>query len=162
MKIRRHTALTLLFATLLAACGGSDTRGDPGSAPDVAATADGEVKAVDRLGMRSYFAIPYNGKYYLSFPQGAAHSYDLQYLYNLQDLGNEERRALQAAMSRYWTNFARTGNPNNGGDVPANWPAFTGPDKVLGLDVASGGGVKALGSFEADHKCAAPWSMVTF
>ncbi len=24
-----------------------------------------------------------NGKYYLSFPQGAAHSYDLQYLYNL-------------------------------------------------------------------------------
>jgi para-nitrobenzyl esterase len=34
-----------------------------------------------------------NGKYYLSFPQGAAHSYDLQYLYNLQDLGNEERRA---------------------------------------------------------------------
>jgi para-nitrobenzyl esterase len=103
-----------------------------------------------------------NGKYYLSFPQGAAHSYDLQYLYNLQDLGNEERRALQAAMSRYWTNFARTGNPNNGGDVPATWPAFTGPDKVLGLDVTSGGGVKALGTFEADHKCTAPWSMVTF
>jgi para-nitrobenzyl esterase len=103
-----------------------------------------------------------NGKYYLSFPQGAAHSYDLQYLYNLQDLGNEERRALQAAMSRYWTNFARTGNPNNGGEVPATWPAFTGADKVLGLDVASGGGVKALGTFEADHKCAAPWSTVTF
>jgi para-nitrobenzyl esterase len=103
-----------------------------------------------------------NGKYYLSFPQGAAHSYDLQYLYNLQDLGNDERRALQAAMSRYWTNFARTGNPNNGGDVPVDWPAFTGPDKVLGLDVASGGGVKALGTFEADHKCAAPWSIVTF
>ena len=46
--------------------------------------------------------------------------------------------------------------------MPANWPAFTGPDKVLGLDVASGGGVKALGSFEADHKCAAPWNVVTF
>jgi para-nitrobenzyl esterase len=103
-----------------------------------------------------------NGKYYLSFPQGAAHSYDLQYLYNLQDLGNEERRQLQAAMSRYWTNFARTGDPNNGGGVPANWPAFTGPDKVLGLDVASGGGVKALGTYAADHKCSAPWSMVTF
>jgi para-nitrobenzyl esterase len=103
-----------------------------------------------------------NGKYTLSFPQGAAHSYDLQYLYNLQDLGNEERRQLQAAMSRYWTNFAHTGDPNKGGDVPANWPAFTGADKVLALDVASGGGVKPLGTFEADHKCAAPWSMVSF
>jgi para-nitrobenzyl esterase len=103
-----------------------------------------------------------NGKYYLSFPQGAAHSYDLQYLYNLQDLGNAERRQLQEAMSRYWTNFARTGDPNKGGDVPANWPAFTGSDKVLGLDVTSGGGVRQLATYEADHKCAAPWKVVTF
>jgi para-nitrobenzyl esterase len=104
-----------------------------------------------------------NGSYYLSFPQGAAHSYDLQYLYNLGDLGNDERRALQTAMSRYWTNFAKTGNPNTGGEVPASWPAFTGPSTVLGLDVASGGGVKALSSFEADHKCATAWgSIVTF
>jgi para-nitrobenzyl esterase len=103
-----------------------------------------------------------NGKYYLSFPQGAAHSYDLQYLYKLQDLGNEERRQLQAAMSRYWTNFARTGDPNKGDSVVAAWPAFTGPDQVLGLDVASGGGVKALATFEADHKCKAPWSVVSF
>lgn len=104
-----------------------------------------------------------NGNYYLSFPQGAAHSYDLQYLYNLGDLRNDERRALQTAMTRYWTNFAKTGNPNSGGTVPADWPAFTGPDKVLALDVASGGGVKALSSFEADHKCASAWnSIVTF
>jgi para-nitrobenzyl esterase len=103
-----------------------------------------------------------NGKYYLSFPQGAAHSYDLQYLYKLQDLGNEERRQLQAAMSRYWSNFARTGDPNKGDSVVAAWPAFTGPDQVLGLDVASGGGVKALATFEADHKCKAPWSVVSF
>ena len=103
-----------------------------------------------------------NGKYYLSFPQGAAHSYDLQYLYNLHALANDEQRQLQAAMSRYWTNFARTGDPNKGSAVTASWPAFTGPDKVLGLDVTSGGGVQPLASFEADHKCAAPWSVVTF
>jgi len=103
-----------------------------------------------------------NGKYYLSFAQGPAHTYDLQYLYNLHDLGNDERRALQTAMSAYWTNFARTGNPNQGGTVAADWPAFTGPDKVLGLDVASGGGVKTLSTFEADHKCVKPWSVVTF
>jgi para-nitrobenzyl esterase len=103
-----------------------------------------------------------NGSYFLSFPQGAAHSYDLQYLYNFGDLGNDERRQLQTAMSRYWTNFARTGNPNTGAEVPANWPSFTGPDKILGLDVASGGGIKQLNTFEADHKCTSVWSMVTF
>ena len=104
-----------------------------------------------------------NGNYYLSFPQGAAHSYDLQYLYNLGDLGNAERRELQTAMTRYWSNFAKSGNPNTGGEVPANWPAFTGPSTVLGLDVASGGGVKTLTTFDADHKCTSAWnSVVTF
>ena len=103
-----------------------------------------------------------DGRYYLSFQQGAAHSYDLQYLYNLGDLGNDERRQLQAAMTRYWTNFAKSGNPNTGGDVPANWPAFTGPANVLALDVASGGGVTQLASFEADHKCGTAWTLVTF
>ena len=105
-----------------------------------------------------------NGNYYLSFPQGAAHSYDLQYLYNLGDLGNAERRELQTAMTRYWSNFAKSGNPNTGSDVPANWPAFTAAaPTVLALDVASGGGVKALTSFDADHKCSTAWnSVVTF
>jgi para-nitrobenzyl esterase len=103
-----------------------------------------------------------NGVYYLSFPQGAAHSYDLQYLYNLGDLGNDERRQLQTAMTRYWTNFATTGNPNNGGVVPANWPAFTGPDRLLGLDVASGGGVGTLSTYDANHQCSGAWGIVTF
>jgi para-nitrobenzyl esterase len=103
-----------------------------------------------------------NGKYTLSFQQGAAHSYDLQYLYNLGDLGNDERRQLQTAMTRYWTNFAKTGNPNTGGDVAANWPAFTGPTNVLALDVASGGGVTQLTSFDSDHKCTLAWGIVTF
>ena len=103
-----------------------------------------------------------NGRYYLSFQQGAAHSYDLQYLYNLGDLGNDERRQLQTAMTRYWTNFAKSGNPNTGGDVPANWPAFTGPANVLALDVTFGGGVTQLNSYEADHKCSTAWTAVTF
>jgi para-nitrobenzyl esterase len=105
-----------------------------------------------------------NGNYYLSFPQGAAHSYDLQYLYNLGDLGNAERRELQTAMTRYWSNFAKTGNPNTGGDVPANWPALTATNStVLALDVASGGGVKALSTFDADHQCTTAWGrIVTF
>lgn len=103
-----------------------------------------------------------NGRYYLSFAQGAAHSYDLQYLYQLNDLGNDERRQLQTSMTIYWTNFAKTGNPNTGGNVPATWPAFTGPGTLLALDVASGGGVTALRTFEADHRCSSAWPVVTF
>lgn len=103
-----------------------------------------------------------NGIYYLSFPQGAAHSYDLQYLYHLGDLGNDERRQLQASMTRYWTNFAKTGNPNNGGAAPVNWPAFSGPGQLLGLDVASGGGVQVSSSYETAHQCATAWPFVTF
>lgn len=101
-----------------------------------------------------------NGRYTLSFPQGAAHSYDLQYLYRLNDLASDEQRQLQAAMTRYWSNFARTGDPNTGADVPAAWPPFTGPDRVLGLDVASGGGVRLLTTFEADHRCGGVWGPV--
>ena len=103
-----------------------------------------------------------NGKYFLSFPQGAAHTNELQYLYNQHELANDEQRQLQIAMTRYWTNFARTGDPNNGPAVPTAWPVFTGTDKVLGLDVASGGGVKVFGTYETDHKCANPWGVVTF
>jgi len=102
-----------------------------------------------------------SGKYYLSFGQGAAHSYELQYLYNLRDLQNDEHRALRDAMSAYWTAFARTSDPNQGSGQPA-WPAFTGPDKVLGFDVASAGGIKVLdGSFDTAHKCSSVWTMLT-
>jgi para-nitrobenzyl esterase len=65
-------------------------------------------------------------------------------------------------MTRYWTNFAKSGNPNTGGDVPATWPAFTGPANVLALDVVSGGGVTQLNTFETDHKCGTAWTAVTF
>lgn len=98
----------------------------------------------------------------VSIPQGAGHSYEIQYLFNLRDLQNDERRALQTAMSRYWTNFARSSNPNTGGQVPVTWPALTAPDKILGFDVTSGGGIRELATFEADHKCATVWGMLTF
>ena len=102
-----------------------------------------------------------NGSYALSFPQGAAHSYELQYLFNLNDLQNDERRALQSAMTQYWTNFAKTGNPN-GGTLPA-WGGFdTGV--VQALDVASGGGVtsRTAAQFTAQHQCATAWTALTF
>ncbi|WP_448131394.1 carboxylesterase/lipase family protein [Stutzerimonas chloritidismutans] len=103
-----------------------------------------------------------SGNATISTPQGAGHWYEIQYLFNLRDLGNAERRALQDAMTTYWTNFARSGNPNTGNQVPTAWPAFTSGSTVLGLDVASGGGIKPLTTFEQDHKCATVWPMLTF
>lgn len=111
---------------------------------------------------RDRTAIPSIGRNVVSFNQGAGHSYELQYLFNLRDLETAEHRDLQNAMSRYWTNFARTGNPNEGDPVAATWPAFTGPGKVLGLDVASAGGIRELNTFETDHKCNTAWTSLTF
>ncbi len=100
----------------------------------------------------------------ISFAQGAAHSYELQYLFNLRALPTAEQRALQAAMSGYWANFARSGDPNAGGaSVPAAWPAYGSSGAVLGLDVASTGGVAPLAaSYGSAHRCDSVWTTLTF
>jgi para-nitrobenzyl esterase len=69
--------------------------------------------------------------------------------------------ALASAMATYWTNFARSGNPNGTG-VPT-WADFSA-GAVLGLDVASGGGIAPLTSaaFATAHKCDTTWSVLTF
>ncbi len=97
----------------------------------------------------------------VGFPQGAGHSYEIQYLFNLRDLGNPERNALQQTMSSYWTNFARNGNPNATGLV--QWPEL-GSGNFLALDVTSGGGVTTMpvAAFSAQHKCQTAWSALTF
>lgn len=103
-----------------------------------------------------------NGAYTLSFPQGAAHSYELQYLFNFGSLKTDEQRALQTTMSTYWTNFARTGDPSRGAGVPA-WGRFDS-GAVQGLDVASDGGVTArtAAAFSAQHQCATAWTALAF
>jgi len=102
-----------------------------------------------------------DGKYPLSLQQGAAHAAELPYLFNMHDMQNDERTALQTAMSRYWVNFARTGNPNGNG-VPA-WGDFAS-GTVQKLDIASDGGVAPMpaSTFAAEHKCDGVWKGLTF
>ena len=59
--IRFPTILALAGLSVLAAYGGSDNDSSSNNqgAPAVATTVAGQVQAVDRLGMRSYFGIPF-------------------------------------------------------------------------------------------------------
>uniref|UniRef100_A0A8D2DYE9 Carboxylic ester hydrolase n=1 Tax=Sciurus vulgaris TaxID=55149 RepID=A0A8D2DYE9_SCIVU len=49
------------------------------------------------------------------------------------DEATEEEKKLSRTMMKYWTNFARTGNPNGEG-VP-NWPIYDKQEQYLVLDV---------------------------
>ncbi len=115
---------------------------------------------------RDQTAIPllgyFNGTYVLSLPQGAAHASELPYLFNMAVVAqNDEQKALQATLSTYWTNFARTGNPN-GSDLPL-WSGHE-QKTMQALDVASGGGVKAMpvDAFLDQHHCRTAWAKQTF
>ncbi|XP_066057512.1 bile salt-activated lipase-like isoform X3 [Chamaea fasciata] len=73
---------------------------------------------------------------------GADHADDLQYVFGkpfATPLGYwPKHRTVSKAMIAYWTNFARTGDPNQGhSDVPVSWPAYTSKGKYY-LDINSG------------------------
>ncbi|KAM3660256.1 bile salt-activated lipase-like [Ammospiza maritima maritima] len=70
---------------------------------------------------------------------GADHMDDLQYVFGkpfATPLGYwPKHRTLSKAMIAYWTNFARSGDPNIGhSDVPVSWPAYTDKSKYY-LDI---------------------------
>jgi para-nitrobenzyl esterase len=61
-----------------------------------------------------------------NIPKGLTntHHSEVQYVFGLP-AGNftGKDRALSEAIQQYWTNFAKTGNPNKSGDLP-EWPEF--------------------------------------
>ncbi|XP_064250092.1 bile salt-activated lipase-like [Passer domesticus] len=70
---------------------------------------------------------------------GADHMDDLQYVFGkpfATPLGYwPKHRTVSKTMIAYWTNFARTGDPNKGhSDVPVSWPAYTNNGKFY-LDI---------------------------
>ena len=60
------------------------------------------------------------------FPTGASHGSELNYLFDAAGGPayklTEAQEALAAQLRRYWTNFARTGNPNSDGTTA--WPQW--------------------------------------
>ncbi len=72
---------------------------------------------------------------------GAFHSDDIEYVFGTLNARNiaawrPEDRALSEQIEQYWTNFARTGNPNGTG-LPT-WPTYAPPEwDVMHLDATS-------------------------
>ena len=78
---------------------------------------------------------------------GAYHSGDLAYVFNnvgkTGDFWQEEDFTMARTMSGYWTNFAKTGNPN-GANLP-NWAGYTPQDhstQLLSKQVKTVAGAK--------------------
>jgi para-nitrobenzyl esterase len=93
-----------------------------------------------------------------SFPLGAAHSTELQYVFGKVPFLDTTppftpgQSALSAQMMGYWTRFAATGDPN-GGAAP-HWPRFSGGRPQL-QELRPGATAPESGAtFAGAHRCA--------
>jgi para-nitrobenzyl esterase len=91
-----------------------------------------------------------------NFPYGSFHASELPYLFDSTTFAggghapfSPEQEQLSAAMVDYWTQFARTGNPN--GSRSPQWPAYTSAnDTYQSLEPPT---PKPTTGFAADHHC---------
>jgi para-nitrobenzyl esterase len=91
-----------------------------------------------------------------TFPLGAYHTAEIQYLFNIFGTpapfsSNQQR--LSDMMVGYWTQFAKTGNPNS--DGAPTWSLYSAAtDKFQSLVPAT---PVVESFFDADHKCSSFW-----
>jgi para-nitrobenzyl esterase len=96
----------------------------------------------------------------LTFPLGAYHSAELQYLFpgidvfGLQVSLSPEQKKLSQAMVSYWTQFAKTGNPNSLGEPPWS-PYSTSTDEFQSLIPPT---PVVESNFDAGHQCSMFWN----
>jgi para-nitrobenzyl esterase len=91
----------------------------------------------------------------VSFPYGAAHASEIQYLFSLQGAVFDQaltaqQQQLAAAMKGYWTNFAVRGFPSAFGT--SFWPLFNGITQPMQSLVPPGPQTET--TFAAEHSCA--------
>ena len=87
----------------------------------------------------------------VSFPYGATHASELQYLFELPGSAplSPEQQELSDRMIHYWTQFARSGNPNSP-SAPL-WPRYRAAADDFQSFVLSSTRVEV--EFATDHKC---------
>jgi len=96
-----------------------------------------------------------------SFPYGAAHTLEMGYIFKnytgavgqLKGL-SPDQVALSAEMVRYWTTFAKVGNPNASG--ARYWPALNERDAYLSL-VPPRPTLAKSSDIAKEHRCGSVW-----
>jgi para-nitrobenzyl esterase len=87
------------------------------------------------------------------FKYRAAHASELQFIWNLPTplMLSADEQALSTTMVKYWTQFAKAGDPNFPGGP--QWPAYTAAsDSVQTLDTPAAKVAPSTG-FKAAHNC---------
>jgi para-nitrobenzyl esterase len=94
-----------------------------------------------------------------SFPLGAAHSTELQYVFQRVPFLDSVPRftpaqlRLSDLMIRYWTRFAAAGNPNGGPGKAPHWSRWTGSTGPIQELVPRTSGRESYAKFFTFHKC---------
>jgi para-nitrobenzyl esterase len=92
----------------------------------------------------------------LSFPPGDCHTVELQYLFVTDPsplMGDEI--TLSDTMIGYWTQFAKTLNPNSTG--APTWPEYSEGGSIESL-VPPTPGTETDADFDSDHQCSSYWN----
>jgi para-nitrobenzyl esterase len=93
----------------------------------------------------------------VSFPLGAYHSAEIQYLFNQQGIPapfTTDQQRLSDTMIAYWTRFAASGNPNLA--TAPSWPPYNAQTDLVQSMAPPTPSVKS--DFDADHKCSSFWN----
>lgn len=94
------------------------------------------TRAVQRQQPKTYlYHFTYVTRVAAQLKLGAFHGSEISFVFgNLPQAALPQERALSDAMMSYWTNFAKTGDPNDG--TLSTWPAYTlAEDPHLQFDV---------------------------
>ena len=117
----------------------SDYAGDKFIAYSTWRWLDAQVKTSKAPVYRYFFTLGSPGDRFHKASSGAFHSDEIEYVFGALDARPEavwraEDRALSEQMMTYWTNFAKTGDPNGAG-LPV-WPKY-GPTEWMTMNLGA-------------------------